>query len=81
MLIQVVSILGAMMVLGAYAMIQGGLWRELDRGYLALNILGSLMLGVVAILERQIGFVLLEFAWMGLAMWGVIRALSVREKM
>ena len=79
MIVQSISVLGALMVLGAYAMIQIGFWRELDAGYLALNIIGSLLLGVVAILERQIGFVLLEFTWMALAAVGIIRA--VRMKM
>jgi hypothetical protein len=80
MVIQAVSVLGALMVLLAYAMIQSGIWRELDAGYLALNILGSLLLGVVAVLERQVGFVLLEFAWAGLGLWGVRRALKARRR-
>jgi hypothetical protein len=28
------------MVLMAYSLIQAGIWRELDAGYLALNIVG-----------------------------------------
>jgi len=32
---------GALMVLSAYGLIQGGVWRELNAGYLALNIVGS----------------------------------------
>jgi hypothetical protein len=79
MVIQAVSVLGALMVLLAYAMIQSGVWRELDPEYLALNIVGSLLLGVVAVLERQVGFVLLEFAWAGLGLWGVRRALKARR--
>jgi hypothetical protein len=34
--------LGALMVLSAYGLIQGGVWNELNAGYLALNIVGSL---------------------------------------
>jgi hypothetical protein len=78
MVIQGVSVLGAVMVLGAYAMIQVGAWRELDAGYLALNVVGSLLLGIVAVLERQVGFILLEFAWAALAVFGVIRAIKAR---
>jgi fluoride ion exporter CrcB/FEX len=74
MFIQAVSMLGALMVLAGYAMIQSGMCRELDPGYLALNIVGSLLLGVVAVVERQIGFIVLEFAWVGLGMIGVVRA-------
>jgi fluoride ion exporter CrcB/FEX len=80
MLIQAVSVFGAVMVLIAYAMIQSGIWRELDSGYLALNIVGSLLLGIVAIVERQIGFILLEFTWAGLGAWGVARAWRARTR-
>lgn len=66
------------MILLAYAMIQSGAWRELDWEYLALNLIGSLLLGVVAIVERQVGFILLEFAWAGLAVWGVVRAVTTK---
>ncbi|MGQ0810096.1 MAG: CBU_0592 family membrane protein [Nitrospiraceae bacterium] len=78
-IIQTISVSGAIMVLSAYALIQGGVWRELDSGYLALNLIGSVLLGVVALIERQAGFVLLEFAWAGLAMLGVWRAWKGRR--
>lgn len=67
------------MVLVAYALIQAGTWRELDSGYLALNIIGSLLLGIVAIHDRRAGFVLLEFAWAAIAMVGVARAVLARR--
>ena len=78
MMMQAVSLVGAVMVLAAYAMIQSGLCRELDTGYLALNIVGSLLLGVVAVAERQLGFIVLEFAWVGLGVVGVVRARRAR---
>ena len=76
MLFQVLSVVGALMVLTAYALIQSGIWRELDAGYLALNIIGSLLLGIVAIEDQRVGFILLEFAWAGLGLIGVVRAIS-----
>jgi fluoride ion exporter CrcB/FEX len=79
MLLQILSVTGAFLVLAAYALIQSGVWRELDGGYLALNIIGSLLLGIVAIAERQAGFILLEFAWAGIAMIGVVRSLRARR--
>src|SRR3990172_6991820 len=57
MLLQVISVLGALMVLSAYGLIQGGVWRELNAGYLALNIVGSLLLGIVAIMDQRVGFI------------------------
>lgn len=79
MLLQILSVVGALMVLSAYALIQSGIWRELDPGYLALNILGSLMLGVVAIADQRVGFILLEFAWAALGFVGVARAIKARK--
>jgi uncharacterized membrane protein len=80
MVIQALSVVGAVMVLLAYAMIQTGVWRELDTSYLALNIIGSLLLGIVAVIEKQAGFVLLEFSWAGLGVWGVVRAVKARDR-
>ena len=79
MTMQVISVVGALMVLIAYGLIQAGTWRELDAGYLALNIVGSLLLGIVAIEDRRVGFVLLDFAWAGIAMVGVARAVRARR--
>ena len=79
MLLQIISVVGAVMVLTAYGLNQGGVWRELHAGYLALNIAGSLMLGVVAIVDQRAGFILLEFAWAGLGLIGVARAIRSRQ--
>jgi hypothetical protein len=79
MALQVLSVIGAVMVLLAYGLIQSGVWRELDSGYLALNIIGSLLLGVVAIADQRVGFILLEFAWAGIGLVGVARAIKARK--
>lgn len=79
MLLQVISVVGALMVLTAYGLNQGGIWRELHSGYLVLNIVGSLLLGMVAIVDGRAGFILLEFAWAGLGLVGVARAVRARQ--
>jgi len=79
MFLQVMSIVGALMVLAAYGLNQGGIWRELHAGYLTLNILGSLMLVEVAIVDQRAGFILLEFAWAGLGLIGVARAIRSKQ--
>jgi hypothetical protein len=79
MWLQVMSMVGALMVLLAYGLNQGGIWRELHAGYLTLNIVGSLLLGVVAIVDQRAGFILLEFAWAGLGLVGVARAIRSRQ--
>jgi hypothetical protein len=66
-------------VLSAYGLIQGGVWRELNAGYLTLNIVGSLLLGIVAVEDQRVGFIFLEFAWAGLGLVGVARAVRARQ--
>ena len=80
MLLQLMSVVGALMVLTAYGLNQGGVWRELHAGYLTLNIVGSLMLGVVAIADQRAGFILLEFAWAALGLVGVARVIRSRRQ-
>lgn len=77
--LQLLSVVGALMILAAYGLIQNGVWRALDPGYLTLNILGSLLLGIVALAERQIGFILLEFAWAGVGCVGAVQAWKARR--
>ena len=60
MLLQLISLLGALMGLSAYGLIQGGVWSELNAGYHALNIVGSLLLGIVKIADQRVGFIFLE---------------------
>ena len=79
MLLQIISVLGALMVLSAYGLLQSGIWRELNAGYLAFNIVGSLLLGIVAIADQRVGFIFLEFAWAGLGFIGVARAVRARR--
>ena len=79
MLLQIISVVGALMVLTAYGLNLGGVWRELHAGYLALNIVGALLLGIVAIVDQRAGFILLEFAWAALGFVGVARAVRARQ--
>jgi uncharacterized membrane protein YdcZ (DUF606 family) len=63
MFMQVISLLGAGLLLGAYlANLRGWLGRE-DRMYSALNLVGALLLAWVAVVDQRWGFILLEFTW------------------
>jgi hypothetical protein len=75
-LLQLISVMGALMVLSAYGLLQSGVWSELHAGYLACNIIGSLLLAVVAIEDQRVGFIFLEFAWAALGLIGVARAVK-----
>jgi hypothetical protein len=78
-LLQLISVMGALMVLSAYGLLQSGVWSELHTGYLAFNIIGSLLLAIVAIEDQRVGFIFLEFAWAALGFIGVARAVKARR--
>ena len=63
MLMQTVSLLGALMILGAYIAIQRHWVIPEDRLYNILNLVGAGLLGWVAVVDRRAGFILLELVW------------------
>jgi hypothetical protein len=60
---QVVQVAGALLILAAFMAAQLGRLDTTSRAYLWLNLVGSLILAVLAAVERQYGFLLLEAAW------------------
>ncbi len=62
-MLQAVSIVGALAVLGAFAADQFG-WVDPGRlSYALANFAGAGILTAVAVVEGQVGFVLLQGAW------------------
>jgi hypothetical protein len=62
-LLQLVSILGATMILLAYFALQRRWWSSHTWPYLWCNFLGATLLTVVAVADRRIGFIALEAVW------------------
>jgi hypothetical protein len=73
--LQLVSVLGALAILLAYAANQFRLIGPMNLSYALLNFVGSLVLAVVAVIEVQWGFILLEVVWALVSLWGIITIL------
>ncbi len=74
-MIQASSIAGALTILLAYAANQFGWTDASNLSYQLANLLGSAILTVVAVIEVQFGFILLEGAWALISLWGIVRIL------
>lgn len=73
MLDQLMSMIGAVLVLGAYALLQQGRMTAKDASYAWLNFIGATFLTIVAVRDQRIGFIVLEGSWALLSIWPLIR--------
>lgn len=77
-MLQVVSILGALAVLGAFAADQFG-WVDPGKlSYALANLAGGGILTAVAVIEVQMGFIVLQGAWTLISLWGIFVILRGR---
>lgn len=77
MLLQLLSVIGAAMILGAYVANQRGRLGPEDRLYNLLNFLGAALLAAVAIVDRRWGFILLETVWAAVSLVPLVRGARV----
>ena len=68
---QLVQIIGSLLVLAGFALAQLGFLDQKSRRYLVLNVIGSGVLAVDAVVEQQWGFLLLE------GVWAIVSAISI----
>jgi len=76
MIYQIISLLGAILILFAFASVQMRRMEPESVPYQSLNLFGGLCLCVAAVAAMQYGFILLEGSWTVLSaqgLWRVIR--------
>jgi len=69
---EAIQIAGALAILVAYALAQFGVIDQRSYPYLILNLLGAVVLGVIAWVEDLWGFFILEFFWSLVSAWGIV---------
>jgi hypothetical protein len=71
-MLQAVSILGALAILAAFAANQLGWLQPSQLAYTVANFVGAGILTVVALVDRQVGFVVLQGAWTLVSLIGIV---------
>ena len=78
MLFQIVSVIGAGLILGAYVANQRAWTGPESALYNVANLVGALLLGWVAVVDRRMGFILLEGVWAIVTVPPLLRSLRSR---
>ena len=73
LILQLLSLVGAGLVLGAYVALQRRWWPSTGSAYLWANLIGALLLTIVASVDRRIGFVILEATWALVSLASLVR--------
>lgn len=67
-----------MLILAAFAATQFGMLDQYSRTYLILNLVGAAILAVLAYVEEQLGFLLLETVWTAVSAWSLLQVVRGR---
>ncbi len=78
-MLQVISVAGALLILTPFAASQLGRLKTSNLSYQVMNLIGAGTLTVVAVLESQYGFILLEGVWTIMSAVGLRRVILQRQ--
>jgi hypothetical protein len=70
---QVIQVAGSLLILAGFAAAQAGRLSIDSASYLVLNFVGSAILAVLAWIDQQWGFLLLEFVWALVSLWSLVQ--------
>ncbi|MGA7615032.1 MAG: hypothetical protein WBX15_07615 [Thermoanaerobaculia bacterium] len=73
MIFQVISLLGAFLILFAFVANQTGRIERETVTYQLFNLLGGIALCITAVAERQYGFIVLEGVWSFVSLWALMK--------
>ena len=78
MLEQLISLMGAILILAAYAGLQTKKLRSDELLYIIANLIGSLILAYVAYRVRQTGLIVVEGSWAVISLFALVRYFQQR---
>ena len=70
---QLVQVAGSLLILAGFAAAQAGRMSIDSTLYLVLNFVGSAILAVLAWIDQQWGFLLLEGVWAIVSLWSLVQ--------
>jgi len=79
MILQIISVVGALCCLVPFVALQFKRMNSTDILYTSLNFVGSTVLTIVAIIDVQYGFILLEGVWAIVSAVGVFRSFTAKQ--
>ncbi|UCF40135.1 MAG: hypothetical protein JSW43_10380 [Gemmatimonadota bacterium] len=71
--LQIVSLVGAGLILVAFVALQQRRWSSAGAAYLWCNLVGALVLTAVAVVDRRAGFIVLEGVWAAVSLVSIVR--------
>ena len=78
-MLQALQLVGALLVLAGFTLAQLGRLDPQSIPYLVVNLVGSAILAVLALEDRQWGFLLLEGVWALVSLAGLVAQLRPRS--